>query len=198
MKISYKRFGTDPIQSLKGKSHLMFSAPADRCVRRWVKSPWPAKLSSRSAEVEQWHRPDWEVPPLRLNMDLWGGSRYHDQWLAVVSIWDAQRLGFLYPFCFANNLEISTWLLLLQYQSVTHFKRRFPFRFHGRQNTTACFAMPIFVGSSFSVFYAFTPWQLLAAFCGAQLPLVTAPAAVGRRRMHLSAEIPVFWRENVI
>ena len=28
------------------------------CVRRLARSPRPAKLSSRSAEIEQWHRPD--------------------------------------------------------------------------------------------------------------------------------------------
>lgn len=30
----------------------------DYCVRRLARSPRPAKLSSRSAEIEQWHRPD--------------------------------------------------------------------------------------------------------------------------------------------
>ena len=31
---------------------------AKKCVRRLARSPRPAKLSSRSAEIEQWHRPD--------------------------------------------------------------------------------------------------------------------------------------------
>lgn len=30
----------------------------EKCVRRLARSPRPAKLSSRSAEIEQWHRPD--------------------------------------------------------------------------------------------------------------------------------------------
>ena len=49
--------------------HLIAAVPYDgfergwdddwkRCVHRFLRSPRPAKLSSRSAEIEQWHRPD--------------------------------------------------------------------------------------------------------------------------------------------
>ena len=48
-----------------------------KCVHRSAKSARPAKLSSGSAWIEQWDRPDWAVPPLRLNMDSTKLSRYH-------------------------------------------------------------------------------------------------------------------------
>ena len=54
-------------------SRISFSSSFS-CVHRWEKSPRPAKLSSGSAQIEQWDRPDWAVPPLRLNIDrtnLW-------------------------------------------------------------------------------------------------------------------------------
>ena len=42
----------------KKKRQSLLEAELFRCVRRLARSPRPAKLSSRSAEIEQWHRPD--------------------------------------------------------------------------------------------------------------------------------------------
>ena len=66
------------------------------CVRRPQKSPRPAKLSSSSAEIEQWNRPNRAVLPLRLHMDRVEPLRYYKHKLA--SIFVAEIIPYWEPF----------------------------------------------------------------------------------------------------
>ena len=52
------RHGIVLAKSEKAKKAGVKTGMVNWCVRRLARSPRPAKLSSRSAEIEQWHRPD--------------------------------------------------------------------------------------------------------------------------------------------
>lgn len=50
-------YPTDTVPVLANNKSMVIT-PFAMCVHRSPRSPRPAELSSRSAEIEQWHRPD--------------------------------------------------------------------------------------------------------------------------------------------